>query len=158
MVYLFSCDFKPHGLGMTLTEISLSGMCMLMHTRSCTHTHIHTHTLLTQSVSGDTPYREAAVGCLDLLLRWITLRFFETNTSINLKCLELLHALFKMLLQVDSFRMSDYEANAFLPYLVQKVTDSSANALCLLPVCSTQKAMCVSYFLVLERASQVFQI
>ncbi len=61
------------------------------------------------------------MGCTDLLLRWITLRFFDTNTTVNLKCLEFLSALFKMLLTVDEYRMSDYEANAFLPYLVNKV-------------------------------------
>lgn len=58
---------------------------------------------------------------MDLLLRWVTLRFFETNTTVNLKCLEFLHALFKMLVDDGNYRMSDYEANAFLPYLVNKV-------------------------------------
>ena len=74
-----------------------------------------------QCVSGDAPYKDAAIGCLDLLLRWVTLRFFETNTTINLKCLEFLNNLFRMLVQDGEYRMSDYEANAFLPYLVQKV-------------------------------------
>ncbi len=72
-------------------------------------------------MSGGDPHKEAAMGCTDLLLRWITLRFFDTNTTVNLKCLEFLSALFKMLLTVDEYRMSDYEANAFLPYLVNKV-------------------------------------
>ncbi len=72
-------------------------------------------------MSGAAPHKEAATGCSDLLLRWITLRFFDTNTTVNMKCLEFLSALFKMLLTVDEYRMSDYEANAFLPYLVNKV-------------------------------------
>ena len=58
---------------------------------------------------------------MDLLLRWVTLRFFETNTTVNLKCLEFLQAAFKMLTQDGNYRMTDYEANAFLPYLVTKV-------------------------------------
>jgi hypothetical protein len=50
----------------------------------------------------------------------VTLRFFDTNTTVNLKCLEFLKALFQMLV-LDNYRMSEYEANAFLPYLVNKV-------------------------------------
>ena len=76
---------------------------------------------LLQGVSGDAPLKEATIGCMDLLLRWVTLRFFETNTTVNLKCLEFLQAAFKMLVQDGSYRMTDYEANAFLPYLVNKV-------------------------------------
>ena len=73
-----------------------------------------------QGVSGDAPLKEAVIGCMDLLLRWITLRFFETNTTVNLKCLEFLQAAFKMLVEDGSYRMNDYEANAFLPYLVHE--------------------------------------
>lgn len=79
-----------------------------------------------QCVSGSAPLTEAAVGCTDLLLRWITLRFFDTNTTVNLKCLEFLSALFKLLLTVDNYRMTDYEANAFLPYLINKVTQHAS--------------------------------
>ena len=63
---------------------------------------------------------DAAMGCSDLLLHWVTLRFSETNTTVNLKCLEFVQALFHMLIQ-QTFRMSDYEAGAFLPYLILKV-------------------------------------
>ena len=72
-------------------------------------------------------HKEAVVGCLDLLLRWVTLRFFDTNTTVNLKCLEFLHALFETLVE-RGYRMSDYEAGAFLPYLVQKVWYSSVHS------------------------------
>ena len=65
-------------------------------------------------------HRDAVIGCLDSLLRWVTLRFFDTNTTVNLKCLELLHALFEGLVE-SGYRMSDYEGSSFLPYLVQKV-------------------------------------
>ena len=61
-----------------------------------------------------------AVSCCDLLLRWVTLKFFDTNTTVNIKCLEFLHILFKQLLSID-YCMSDYECGAFLPYLVIKV-------------------------------------
>ena len=65
-------------------------------------------------------HKDAVIGCLDILLRWVTLRFFDTNTTMNLKCLELLHVLFGGLVE-SGYRMSDYEASSFLPYLVQKV-------------------------------------
>lgn len=74
-----------------------------------------------QGVSGDASLKDAAIGCTDLLLRWVTLRFFDTNTTVNLKCLEFLNALFRMLVSDGEYRMTDYEANAFLPYLVNKV-------------------------------------
>ena len=75
-----------------------------------------------QAVSGPSPpHKDAAVGSVDLLLRWVTLRFFDTNTTVNLKCLDFLHALFQMLIRDEEYRMTDYEANAFIPYLVQKV-------------------------------------
>ena len=70
---------------------------------------------------GDASLKEAAIGTVDLLLRWVTLRFFDTNTSVNLKCLEFLKTLFQLLVSEETYRMSDYEANAFLPYLVNKV-------------------------------------
>ena len=77
---------------------------------------------LSQAVSGPAPpHKEAAIGSLDLLLRWITLRFFDTNTTVNMKCLEFLQILFQMLTNEGDFRMSDYEGQAFLPYLVTKV-------------------------------------
>ena len=60
------------------------------------------------------------VGCLDILLRWISLRFFDTNTSVLLKALEYLELVFKMLSQ-QNYHLSEYEASAFIPYLVQKV-------------------------------------
>ena len=56
----------------------------------------------------------------DIILRWTTLRFFDTNTSVTLKCLEFLQSLFANLVAAD-YRMSDYEAYAFIPYLVLKV-------------------------------------
>lgn len=57
---------------------------------------------------------------MDLILKWTTLRFFETNTSVLLKALEYLQLVFRMLAQQD-YHMHDLEATAFIPYLVNKV-------------------------------------
>ena len=75
--------------------------------------------ILTEFISNpsNTPI---SISCCDLLLRWVTLKFFETNTTVNMKCLEFLHILFKQLLSCD-YCMTDYECGAFLPYLIIKV-------------------------------------
>ena len=47
-------------------------------------------------------------------------RFCDTNTTVNLKCLDFLSSLFALLIK-GKYRMSDFEAAAFLPFLVIKV-------------------------------------
>lgn len=63
---------------------------------------------------------DATVSNLDLLLRWLTLRFFETNPTVMMKMIEYMQALFNMLL-TRKYMMNDYEAAAFVPYFVGKV-------------------------------------
>ena len=63
---------------------------------------------------------DATIANLDMILRWFTLRFFDTNTTVLLKCLEYLQALFNMLCAQD-YHLLDLEANSFIPYLVNKV-------------------------------------
>ncbi|KAL2093484.1 hypothetical protein ACEWY4_010796 [Coilia grayii] len=67
--------------------------------------------------------RDAVIGCLDLVLKWFTLRFFDTNTSVLMKVLEFLKLLFTMLKRED-YHLSDYEASSFIPYLILKVGES----------------------------------
>ncbi|XP_015769974.1 PREDICTED: cytoskeleton-associated protein 5-like [Acropora digitifera] len=69
----------------------------------------------------DAPYQTEVVQSLDLILKWVTLRFFDTNTTVLIKCLELMDASFVMLAQCD-YQMLEFEASSFIPYLVQKVT------------------------------------
>lgn len=66
---------------------------------------------------------EATISCLDLILKWFTLRFFDTNTTILMKVLEYLKLLFAMLSR-EEYHMTDYEANSFVPYLILKVGES----------------------------------
>ncbi|XP_028842813.1 cytoskeleton-associated protein 5 isoform X3 [Denticeps clupeoides] len=67
--------------------------------------------------------REAVVGCLDLVLKWFTLRFFDTNTSVLMKAMEFLKLLFSMLSRED-YHLNEYEASSFIPYLILKVGES----------------------------------
>nr|XP_033784266.1 cytoskeleton-associated protein 5 isoform X2 [Geotrypetes seraphini] len=67
--------------------------------------------------------KEGVISCLDLILKWVTLRFFDTNTSVLMKVLEYLKLLFTMLGQAE-FRLNENEASSFIPYLVLKVGES----------------------------------
>lgn len=69
----------------------------------------------------DAPYQTEVIQSLDLILKWVTLRFFDTNTTVLIKCLELMDAIFVMLAQTD-YQMLEFEASSFIPYLVQKVS------------------------------------
>ena len=66
---------------------------------------------------------DATLTNLDLILRWLTLRFFETNPTVILKAIDYMNALFQMLLNVKMYHLSDYEANAFMPYFIGKLGD-----------------------------------
>lgn len=65
---------------------------------------------------------DAAVSNLDLLLRWLSLRFFETNPTVMLKIIEFQIALFDMLIE-KKYHMSDFEANGYIPYFIGKLGD-----------------------------------
>ncbi|XP_061077698.1 cytoskeleton-associated protein 5-like isoform X3 [Conger conger] len=67
--------------------------------------------------------REATIGCLDLILKWFSLRFFDTNTSVLMKALEYLKLLFTMLSR-ENYHLSEFEASSFIPYLILKVGES----------------------------------
>ncbi len=55
---------------------------------------------------------------LDILLKWATLRLFDTNASTQTKTLSFLHRLFEMLDESD-YRLTDYEASIIIPILLQ---------------------------------------
>ncbi|KAJ8966867.1 hypothetical protein NQ314_003261 [Rhamnusium bicolor] len=65
---------------------------------------------------------QALISNLDLILKWLTLRFFDTNPSVLLKGLEYLHSVFNMLIETE-YHMLENEASSFMPYLVQKIGD-----------------------------------
>ena len=59
---------------------------------------------------------------LDLLLKWTTLRFFETNPQTLNKALDYINEVFNVLAN-ESYHLNDIEATSFIPYLVSKVGD-----------------------------------
>uniref|UniRef100_A0A914V058 TOG domain-containing protein n=1 Tax=Plectus sambesii TaxID=2011161 RepID=A0A914V058_9BILA len=62
---------------------------------------------------------DAVLGASDLLLKWVTLRFFDTNPSVLLKCLDFVQALLQLFSESNE-QLSDNEVNAFVPYLLLK--------------------------------------
>jgi len=66
---------------------------------------------------------KALVSNLDLILKWLTLRFFDTNPSVLLKGLDYLQLVFNMLTE-DQYHMLETEAASFIPYLIIKVCHS----------------------------------
>ena len=77
---------------------------------------------LIRSLRQELDYGEAASTLcnVDMILKWLTLRFFDTNTSVFVKLLDYCKALLLCLERCD-YSMSDLEANSFVPYLISKV-------------------------------------
>lgn len=63
----------------------------------------------------------ACIAQLDLILKWFTLRFQDTNPSVIIRGLEFLKKLFKKLGEED-YSLPEMEAYSFLPYLIAKVS------------------------------------
>ncbi|XP_037087768.1 LOW QUALITY PROTEIN: protein mini spindles-like [Pollicipes pollicipes] len=87
------------------------------------HADFKQHIKAIDSLAGctDTSF-EAVSANLDLLLKWMTLRFFDTNPTVIIKGLEMLHQIF-MRLADDEYRLLEQEASAFIPYLIVKLGD-----------------------------------
>lgn len=87
------------------------------------HADFKYHLRAIDALSEDLPNNTAALKAnLDLILRWMTLRFFDTNPSVLLKGLEYLQSVFATLIE-EGFMMHESEAAAFIPYLILKVGD-----------------------------------
>jgi cytoskeleton-associated protein 5 len=68
--------------------------------------------------------KKETIDNLDVILKWITIRLFDTNLTTLRKTLSYLEALLNML-SAQSFHLSDYEANVFIPLLIDR---SGANS------------------------------
>ncbi|KAI7908148.1 armadillo-type protein [Cokeromyces recurvatus] len=62
------------------------------------------------------------VANADLIFKYLTIRFFDTNTSMLIKCLDLTQNLVNIL-EEENYHLTEYEAVSFLPYLINKVGD-----------------------------------
>lgn len=64
--------------------------------------------------------RQNILANVDIILKYVTLRLFDNNTSILLKTLEVIELTLRVVDEVNA-QLTDYEANAFLPTLIVKV-------------------------------------
>ena len=63
---------------------------------------------------------DSLIDNLDLVLKWTTLRFFESNPTILLQTLGYLSELLSVLAS-QSYSLLEFEANSFIPNLAKKV-------------------------------------
>ncbi|KAL6427050.1 hypothetical protein ACFW04_009317 [Cataglyphis niger] len=87
------------------------------------HSDFRYHLKAIETLTEDLPGNgKALVSNLDLILKWLTLRFFDTNPSVLLKGLDYLQLVFNMLIE-DQYHMLETEAASFIPYLIIKIGD-----------------------------------
>ncbi|KAG7191094.1 hypothetical protein KM043_007130 [Ampulex compressa] len=87
------------------------------------HADFRYHLKAIESLTEDLPDNsKALVSNLDLILKWMTLRFFDTNPSVLLKGLDYLQLVFNLLIE-DQYHMLETEAASFIPYLIIKIGD-----------------------------------
>ncbi|XP_045137050.1 cytoskeleton-associated protein 5-like isoform X4 [Portunus trituberculatus] len=65
---------------------------------------------------------EACIANLDLILKWLTIRFFDTNPSVIMKAMDYLQQVFQCVTD-DGYRLQDHEVNSFMPFLITKFGD-----------------------------------
>lgn len=64
--------------------------------------------------------KQRYIANADLVFKYLTIRFFDTNTSMLIKCLALTEHLVAVM-EEEGYHLSEYEAISFLPFLINKV-------------------------------------
>ncbi|KAH9818609.1 armadillo-type protein [Melampsora americana] len=67
--------------------------------------------------------RDRLLANADLVFKYLTIRLHDTNTSITMKCLDIIEQ-YITVLQLDAYRLTDYEASVLLPSLIGRCGDS----------------------------------
>ncbi|XP_017847656.1 protein mini spindles isoform X3 [Drosophila busckii] len=87
------------------------------------HDDFRYHLKVIEQLSEDLPNNSKALICnLDLILKWLTLRFYDTNPSVLIKGLEYLGQVFQMLVGIE-YMMAENEGSSFVPHLLLKIGD-----------------------------------
>ncbi|KAK4303692.1 hypothetical protein Pmani_024319 [Petrolisthes manimaculis] len=81
--------------------------------------HIKAIDALNEDLGSNLP---ACIANLDLILKWLTIRFFDTNPSVIMKAMDYLQQVFQYVTD-DGYHLQDFEASSFLPFLVMKFGD-----------------------------------
>ncbi|CAO1409163.1 unnamed protein product [Diamesa serratosioi] len=87
------------------------------------HDDFRYHLRVIDSLTDDLPINGQGLVCnLDLVLKWLSLRFYDTNPSVLLKGLDYLNLVFEMLVD-NSHVIADNEGSSFIPHLLTKIGD-----------------------------------
>nr|XP_036673336.1 protein mini spindles isoform X5 [Drosophila suzukii] len=87
------------------------------------HDDFRYHLKVIEQLSEDLPGNSKALVCnLDLILKWLTLRFYDTNPSVLIKGLEYLVQVFQMLIDQE-YILAENEGSCFVPHLLLKIGD-----------------------------------
>lgn len=86
------------------------------------HDDFRYHLKVIDSLIEDLPNNEKSLICnLDLILKWLSLRFYDTNPSVLLKSLDYLNLVFQMLVR-NTHYLAENEGASFIPHLLIKVS------------------------------------
>uniref|UniRef100_A0A182QHS5 TOG domain-containing protein n=1 Tax=Anopheles farauti TaxID=69004 RepID=A0A182QHS5_9DIPT len=87
------------------------------------HEDFRYHLKVIDALMEDLATNEEALVCnLDLVMKWLSLRFYDTNPSVLLKGLEYLNQVFQRLVD-RQYVLADIEGSSFVPHLLIKIGD-----------------------------------
>ncbi|KAH8294844.1 hypothetical protein KR018_003531 [Drosophila ironensis] len=87
------------------------------------HDDFRYHLKVIEQLSEDLAENSKALVCnLDLILKWLTLRFYDTNPSVLIKGLDYLVQVFQMLIDIE-YILAENEGSCFVPHLLLKIGD-----------------------------------
>uniref|UniRef100_A0A182N2B8 transketolase n=1 Tax=Anopheles dirus TaxID=7168 RepID=A0A182N2B8_9DIPT len=87
------------------------------------HDDFRYHLKVIDALMEDLATNEEALVCnLDLVMKWLSLRFYDTNPSVLLKGLEYLNQVFQRLVD-RQYVLADIEGSSFVPHLLIKIGD-----------------------------------
>ncbi|XP_058831203.1 protein mini spindles isoform X2 [Topomyia yanbarensis] len=87
------------------------------------HEDFRYHLKVIEALVEDLPKNDKGLICnLDLIMKWLSLRFYDTNPSVLLKGLDYLNLVFQMLIE-KQYVLAENEGSSFVPHLLTKIGD-----------------------------------
>ncbi|XP_039442789.1 protein mini spindles-like isoform X3 [Culex pipiens pallens] len=87
------------------------------------HEDFRYHLKVIDALIEDLPKNDKGLICnLDLIMKWLSLRFYDTNPSVLLKGLDYLNLVFQMLIE-SQYVLAENEGSSFVPHLLTKIGD-----------------------------------
>ncbi|XP_055533540.1 protein mini spindles isoform X2 [Wyeomyia smithii] len=87
------------------------------------HEDFRYHLKVIDALVDDLPKNDNGLICnLDLIMKWLSLRFYDTNPSVLLKGLDYLNLVFQMLID-KRYVLAENEGSSFVPHLLTKIGD-----------------------------------